>query len=499
VKLPVAPVALLAILLSACSQVTPPVARPSLQVGLSVDNACTSHVQSSPAQLAACIKLASLWSYLSHFQSIADENPVDGHGKRDTGTPGYKASVEYVASLMSRAGYKVTIQHYRYKIPRLYGTPEFRTASRSYALEREWYVARGSGSGTLTAAIEAPRGSGCSGSDFAGFMRGRVALLERGACAAETQVTNAQAAGAAAIVLYAQQSTLTNVRLTDPATVPVIGDASSVVGAELLQQYRSGVAPLVHIDVRTHATYGVDANLIADSPYGNPQRTVVIEGHLDSIFGAGMLDNASGSTTILDVALNMAKTPTRNHLRYVWFGGEEIGLLGSRYYTKNLTPQQRRAIVFDVDVDVTATPNFDILIADPARAYNVKRFPSNVVSDSKVGNDDFFRYFTAGGIISRPARFGNDGTDSNSFSLAGIPNTGILTNQDCCKHVWEAALWGGFLGNYEGTIPSFNGGCVDYPHRWCDNLSNNDPFVFEMVSKAVAYVTFELANDPRIP
>ena len=49
-------------------------------------------------------------------------------------------------------------------------------------------------------------------------------------------------------------------------------------------------------------------------------------------------------------------------------------------------------------------------------------------------------------------------------------------------------------GNYEGKIPSFNGGCVDLPGRWCDNLDNNDPAVFEVASKASASAIFQLAN-----
>ena len=121
-----------------------------------------------------------------------------------------------------------------------------------------------------------------------------------------------------------------------------------------------------------------------------------------------------------------------------------------------------------------------MLVADPKYAHKVKQFPPNVVPESEVGNAYFYKFFKSAGIISRPAWFGNNGTDSLSFSFVGVPDTGILTNQDCCKHSWEVALWGGFRGNYEGTIPSHNGGCVDYPHRWCDNLSNNDPFVFEL-------------------
>ena len=53
---------------------------------------------------------------------------------------------------------------------------------------------------------------------------------------------------------------------------------------------------------------GADYNLIADSPYGDPNHVVVVDAHLDSIYGPGMLDNASGSTTILEIALQMSGT-----------------------------------------------------------------------------------------------------------------------------------------------------------------------------------------------
>ena len=248
------------------------------------------------------------------------------------------------------------------------------------------------------------------------------------------------------------------------------------------------------VDIRTQRKSAIDYNVIADSPYGDGGHIVVLDAHLDAIYGAGMLDNASGSVSILEVALNLAHTPTRNRLRYIWFGGEELGLLGSDYYTRTLPPDELRRIAFDVDADVTATPNFDVLVADPGHAHNAGKFPPNVVPQSQVGNRAFTRYFRSAGIASRLANFGNDGTDSNSFSLVGVPNTGILTQQDCCKKAWEVAIWGGFLGNYEGNVPGHNGGCVDFPGRWCDNLSNNDPFVLTFVSKAVASVSLTLAN-----
>ena len=74
----------------------------------------------------------------------------------------------------------------------------------------------------------------------------------------------------------------------------------------------------------------------------------------------------------------------------------------------------------------------------------------------------------------------------------------MLTGQDCCKTQEEVDLFGGFLGNFEGNVPSFDGGCVDNPFRWCDNLSNNDPSVLTFMSKAFADMTVRMAFDKSV-
>jgi hypothetical protein len=492
-------------LLSGFSQKVTRHAAPSVQV-------CRTRVNDTPEKLVECIRPSELWQHLAAFQTIADRNPgPDGHGNRDTGTNGYKESVQYVAGLMRRAGYTLTVQSYQYFVKEVVGVPEFSTSDENYVLMRDWAVARLSGGGTVNASVQpGGSGNGCFASDFAGFVAGNVALLQRGGCSFDAQVANSQAAGASAVVIYntpdagqdqlgefadlGDHSTVVPARLTRQASIPVIGVATYSLGSELLQRYQSGNAPQIHIDIRMQPKSGTDYNLIAESPFGDPNHTVIIEGHLDSIFGAGMLDNASGSTTILEIALKLAKTSTPNRLRYIWFGGEELGLLGSDYYTRHLTSAERKLIAFDLDADVTATPNYDIYVADPATACNVFQFPSNVVPQSKFSTKLWKDYFNSIGVVSQSAPFGNCGTDSNSFALIGIPDTGILTMQDCCKSQSEVNIWGGFQGNYEGQIPGNDGGCCDQPHRWCDNLDNNDPLVLGAVSKATGYVTLQLAN-----
>lgn len=491
------------------------VGNPRQLVAGSPGGSCQSSVKHTKAELVDCIRDSQLWRALAAFQNIADRNPgPDGHGNRNTGTRGYEASVEYVARFMREAGYHVAIQPYPWTRFSVAGIPQFATAVHSYKLSRDWFVARLSGSGALSAMVEPAGGAaggeaadGCSPDDFATFAPGHIALVQRGTCSADAQVANAEAAGAVGLAIYNGENVppgkgeppgdgAFQLKLIDPAGIPVVG-LSYAAGNDLYRQYKSAVAPIVRLDIQTRRLSGTDFNLIADSPYGDPGRVVVVDAHLDSIYGAGMLDNASGSTTILEIARQMAKTPTSNQLRYIWFGGEELGLLGSHYYTTHLDAEELKKIVFNIDVDVTATPNFALLVADPAHAWNVDRFPPNVVAQSQIGNEDFAAYFRSIGVESRNGN--NNGTDSNSFSLIGVPDSGIYTQQDCCKSALQVKLWGGFRGNYEGSIPSFNGGCVDQPHRWCDNLSNNDRFVLGLVSKAVASVVFELANDTALP
>lgn len=72
---------------------------------------CDAQVNDTPGKLLPCIQTDDLWNHMKAFQAIADANPgPDGHPSRNSGEPGYKASADYVARLMTEAGYDVTIQ-----------------------------------------------------------------------------------------------------------------------------------------------------------------------------------------------------------------------------------------------------------------------------------------------------------------------------------------------------------------------------------------------------
>ena len=300
------------------------------------ETACAQRNNDTPAKLLECVRQQDLWRYLSAFQKIADDNPgADGHGNRNTGTPGYRASVAYVAGLMTAAGYRVTIQQYDWEHTKVLGTPVLEVAGTRYVFGQDWFAAGLTVGGSVTAKIVAAgdarfadSASGCAPTDFPGFPRGAMALLKRGPCDYDAQVQNAQAAGASAVIIYnggrtAQQDmrgpgrngAAFEAELSQAPEIPVIGVVSRAAGENLLQRAPAGGT--AHLDVRTQRVSDIDYNVIADSPYGDPSHVVVVDAHLDAIFGAGMLDNASGSATILDIALNLAHTGTRNQLRYI--------------------------------------------------------------------------------------------------------------------------------------------------------------------------------------
>ena len=486
---------------------------------------CASRVNNTSARLLECIRTDDLWNHMKALQAIADANPgPDGHPSRNSGEPGYLASAQYVANLMTQWGYNVHIQTYKFFYFAFAGTPVFQEVSpvaHDYVLAQEWNAAQSQNS--TTAALQPAGGivipptptpsssSGCTSADFTGFVAGRVALIQRGTCTFGTKVLNAQAAGASGVVIFNEgnpgRTAVFSGSMVDSSgnrfvpTIPV-GFTSFAIGSDLLDQYNQAVQnntdlPTVHLDVPSVSNPNADDyNVIADSKGGDPNHVLVIDAHLDAIYGAGMLDNASGSVTILDIAQMLAKVQPRNKLRFIWFGGEELGLLGSKAYVNGLSSTELGHIGYDLDADVTATPNYDIGVLDPAAVDFFGRtvsttFPANVYEPSKIARDQAIDYFDSQGL--NHILFSPVGTDAFTFNVAGIPASGVLTGQDCCKTQPEVDLFGGYTGNYDGNVPSTDGGCVDNPFRWCDNLGNNNPAVMTFMSRAFGQMVVHMA------
>jgi hypothetical protein len=484
---------------------------------------CDTAVNDTAAKLLPCITQDDLTGYMNDLWDIAVANPgPDNHPSRSAGEPGYLASVMYVKGLMDSWGYHTTIQ--QYTIPYYsYGTvglSEVSPTAHDFALNDDWIPGQTLGGSPVTAPIQPVGGivdpptdtpssaSGCDPSDFAGFTPGNIALIQRGTCFYSVKLANAEAAGASGLIIFNEGQ----VGRTAPTQGGFFDDNGNTffpdipvafvswqVGHDLLAQYNAGHAPVMTL--RIDATFDParpDYNLIADSNGGDKNHTVVIDAHLDAIYGAGMLDNASGSVTILDIARMMRNVNTTNHLRYIWFGGEELGLLGSSYYVSTLPSKELSHIGYDLDADVTSTPNYILGILDPAARdlfsdTGSETFPNRVYKASLIARDAGVEYLNS--LNLNHEFISPVGTDAYSFNKAGIPASGVLTGQDCCKSQAEVDLFGGSTGIFEGVEPN---GCVDLPFLWCDNIGNNDFGIMTTVSQDFATMVLRMAFDTKV-
>jgi hypothetical protein len=75
-------------------------------------------------------------------------------------------------------------------------------------------------------------------------------------------------------------------------------------------------------------------NLIARIPGVDSSRAIIMGAHIDSANSPGALDDGSGSAVLLEVArvLDEAQIQPAVDVYLVWFGSEEIGLIGAQYF-----------------------------------------------------------------------------------------------------------------------------------------------------------------------
>src|SRR5690606_30283330 len=215
-------------------------------------------------------------------------------------------------------------------------------------------------------------------------------------------------------------------------------------------------------------------NLIADWPGGDPDRVVMAGAHLDGVSsGPGINDNGSGSAAVLETALAVARAAHRPaaHLRFAWWGAEELGIVGSRYYVNQLSLTDRSRIDGYLNFDMIGSPNpgYFVYDDDPAIEKTIKA------------------YFAGIGVPTEIETEGDGRSDHASFKNAGIPVGGLFTGASRTKTAAQAAKWGGTAGR------AFDR-CY---HSSCDTTANIDDTALDRHSDAIAHAAWELP--PRRP
>ncbi|GAA4995807.1 M28 family metallopeptidase [Streptomyces hyderabadensis] len=212
-------------------------------------------------------------------------------------------------------------------------------------------------------------------------------------------------------------------------------------------------------------------NLIADWPGGDANQVVMAGSHLDSVTsGPGINDNGSGSSAVLETALAVARSGYQpaKHLRFAWWGAEELGLVGSRYYVNSLGSVERAKISGYLNFDMIGSPNPGYFVYD----------------DDPTIEKTFKDYFAGLGISTEIETEGDGRSDHAPFKNAGVPVGGLFSGADYRKTSAQAAKWGGTVGQPFDR-------CY---HSSCDTTANINDTALDRNSDAIAYAVWALSQ-----
>ncbi len=441
---------------------------------------CSNRNNNTVDKLLECVTVDGVRTHQAALQAIADAN----NGIRTSGTPGYDASAAYVADTLEAAGYDVTIQEFDFQTFIQLSPTVLEQVSPPPAGPIVTNLMSYSGSGDVTASVSTVSAiTGCDAMDFAGFPAGDIALISRGACTFALKATNAFNAGASGVVIYNNSPGTLNGTLSSTFTLDIpVTSVTQDVGQAL------AATPGLVLRLKTDTFRGTatTSNVIAETTSGDPDNVVMVGAHLDSVnAGPGIQDNGSGSSAILEVALQMKKVNPINKVRFAWWGAEESGLVGSTNYVNGLSQEEIDEIALYLNFDMIGSPNyfFGIYDGDDSDGVGAGPGPAGSAEIEKTFED----YYNSIGQPFQGTDFSGR-SDYGPFIAVGIPAGGLFTGAEGIKTVAEQAIYGGTAG--EQYDPCY--------HLACDTFDNISLFALDTNSDAVAYATLNYAMSTEL-
>lgn len=406
---------------------------------------------------------------LKELEKIAAANG----GNRAFGLPGYTASVEYIHGEVSKLK---NMNSWIQDFPALFtqtkkaevtiGGETFRTVALTYTPSTPE-------EGVTLEVVHAPEGKdACSADKYTGIdSKGKIVLVERGLCPDSTtfagKVKAAAKAGAAAVILYnSDPAKLTAGSLSAPNPAEYV--PAALIDQEPGQALKKRLAAGEKVEARATIVQLIEEritqNVFVETKGGDASNLVVLGAHLDSVqAGAGINDDGSGTTLILEIAKALSKFKTNLKVRFGWWGAEENGLWGSKFYVNKQTQQEVDDLLLYMNFDMVSRGYYGVFDGK-----GDKEAPGGPAGSDTIENL-FIDYFTDKGIETTPVGL-TGGSDYVPFlqvlkKPVGGLFTGAETKQDDCYH------------------------------QVCDNINNANPEILTNNAKAAAHVLSILAMD----
>jgi Zn-dependent M28 family amino/carboxypeptidase len=451
------------------------------------ESSASPTVPSTPAgefatSLQEHVTTDAMLAHLKKLQDIADANG----GNRALGTPGYDASVDYVAGVLRDRGFDVQTNDFEVKIPFAdeprvtVGGQQVKAAPFNYTLG----TGEAGVSGPLVPARTGPR-PGCAASDYDGLdVKGAIVLVDRGACPFGDKQAVAAGRGAIALVVAnnVDGDSLGGGTLGQDTDVKIPVVSISKADGARLREIPAAATVALNAGVRQDRT----RNVVAQTKTGSPEDVVMVGAHLDSVpEGPGINDNGSGAAAILETAVQLGSSPNvKNGVRFAFWAAEEEGLVGSTKYVQTLDVEALKNIALYLNFDMLASPNPGYFTYDGDQSAPPSDSPPRVPEGSAGIERLLADYLNRAGKAPRDTGF--DGrSDYDAFTKAGIPAGGLFSGAEDKMSDDEAKLWGGAAN--EPFDPNY--------HQKTDTFDHLDHTSLGIQGKGVAYAIGVYAQD----
>ncbi|MFC4426879.1 M28 family peptidase [Deinococcus navajonensis] len=346
------------------------------------------------ATLAALVLVSSAGADVE-----SDLRTVLNFGPRVTGTAANEQARGYLEAQFRALGYDTRREAFSY--------PRFDDLGSDLRQGNQTLSGRaleGSTGGEVRARAVRVPGTGTPEDFRAVNVRGLIAVVQRGQLSFLQKAKNAQAAGAAGLIIINSEAKELQGRFGERLALPALA-VTSTTGAAL----RDGQEIQLRVRVRDGEVRGV--NVVAfKSGVSRPE--VLFGAHMDSVFRApGANDNLSGTVAVMELARRTVNTPLAARSYFVLFDGEEDGLRGSRAFVKD-----HPALV----QGLRTMFNFDMV--------GVNVSPLNVTGERLLVE-------TAKQVAGLPGSFpAEGGSDQVPFDQAGVPTLFFHRGLDANYH-----------------------------------------------------------------
>ncbi|MBS2968424.1 M28 family peptidase [Metabacillus sp. KIGAM252] len=283
---------------------------------------------------------------------------------RVAGTESEWKAVQYVKKKFESYGYKTKIQPFTFEGYTAPTKIELTVGSESFKPGSFTYTVGGKVSGELVLT-----GLGKKEELLNTDLTGKIALIKRGEISFAEKVLNAAEKGAAGVIIYNNSTGALSGTLGAASDKYIPAVALTKAEGEALAAKISGGEPLkadLNVEggkVETRTSHNVIATKKPVVSKDKNSDVIVIGAHHDSVEGApGANDDASGTAMTLEMARIYQNVPTDTELRFVTFGAEEVGLLGSYHYVENLSDDEISRTIANFNLDMVGSKDAGDLV-----------------------------------------------------------------------------------------------------------------------------------------